>query len=64
MAAHGRFTESAAKQRLVHEVQFGVLSPDEIVGIIAKRADSSRWDEESCCGRAEREKVVGSATLI
>lgn len=33
MAAHGRFTESAAKQRLVREVQFGVLSPDEIVGI-------------------------------
>ncbi|CEH14257.1 beta and beta-prime subunits of dna dependent rna-polymerase [Ceraceosorus bombacis] len=30
MAAHGRFTESAATQRLVREVQFGVLSPDEI----------------------------------
>lgn len=34
MAAHGRFTESAAKQRLVKEVQFGVLSPDEVVGIM------------------------------
>ena len=34
MAAYGRFfTDSAAKQRVVKEVQFGVLSPDEIVGI-------------------------------
>jgi len=34
MAAHGRFTDSAAKQRVVKEVQFGVLSPDEIVSIV------------------------------
>lgn len=33
MAAHGRFTESAAKQRIVREVQFGVMSPDEIVSV-------------------------------
>lgn len=34
MAAYGRFfTDSAAKQRVVKEVQFGVLSPDEIVRI-------------------------------
>lgn len=34
MALHGgQFTDSAAKQRVVKEVQFGVLSPDEIVRI-------------------------------
>lgn len=34
MGSHGgQFTDSAAKQRVVKEVQFGVLSPDEIVRI-------------------------------
>jgi hypothetical protein len=51
MAAHGRFTESAAKQRLVKEVQFGVLSPDEIVGIIVRSTTMS-------CALCDRSDIV------
>lgn len=47
MAAHGRFTESAAKQRTVKEVQFGVMSPDEIRSMSVLKIESPDIRDET-----------------
>ncbi|MCO5599892.1 hypothetical protein L7F22_053999 [Adiantum nelumboides] len=47
MSAHGRFTESAANQRPVKEVQFGILSPDEIRSMSVLKVEFSDIRDES-----------------